>query len=437
MHLPEDQYIIQLNRYLRTGNFVSFERLVDRLSDEGIEIDLTHLSDVEEKVSNLFITYLFANFNLDGVFKVFKFANDFQLFTATSKKLDFPISSQTRELMTATLQNLFGPLSEGFFDYIVYFLPAYLAEILANGNLMMMNDPNVPLPRRIEVAYFYVNSYMNYGLRTRNVGSFNEYFEAYEENKESFDNDYYVFDIDKMSRIRERSPFEEIRYFIDTMHFYEKHLVYAPLLERIKKKFKRNEYGYEYPIVSMVITGGVGPEGKGFVYLTPKGEVIEVCSDVRQNKAYIIEYKKYLKSVFLEKLRNRMQPWKISEELKNEIIIYFDKNIHTKMVGYDEIETLLKERIFTYLKDNVNAYINPEFKAFLRKSLLEILIPVQMEDQFKVRMDLIKNNKLTETEVVKLVSLGDVSHFDVLNQRLFFLLLVDNVVRVLKTQNRL
>ncbi len=437
MRLSEEQYRTQLDYYLRAGNLISFERLLSRLKDDGINVDLTQLSDVEHKISSLFIRHLQTGMNIDEIFRLLKFANDFQLFIKTSKKLPFPISNSIQELIITNLENLFGNLSEGFFYYIVRVLPDHLSALLINPSAFIMLNYNVSLPDRIEYIYSIINLYTNYGLRTRKIGTFEEYLKIYEEKKERFDEDYYAFKINKSDISRERPPIEFVYLFAEAMSPYEQHLVYAPLLEKTKQKYRRGEYNFEYPIVSMVITGGIGPEGKGFVYLTPTGEVIEVCSDAKQSKAYIIEYKKYLKSIFLEKLGIRMQSWNISNKLKNETLLFFDKNIHTKMVGFNEIETLLEREILTYLRAKIKSFITSDFLAFLRKSLQEILIPVQMEDQFKVRMDLIKNNKLTETEVAKLVSLGDVSHFDVLNQRLFFLLLVDNIVRLLKAQNKL
>ncbi|MHA1251888.1 MAG: hypothetical protein ACTSRP_18010 [Candidatus Helarchaeota archaeon] len=55
-----------------------------------------------------------------------------------------------------------------------------------------------------------------------------------------------------------------------------------------------------------------------------------------------------------------------------------------------------------------------------------------MQDQFLVRMDLIKNGKIDEKEVAKLVSLGNISHYDMLVQRFFFQNLLNFMERELK-----
>jgi hypothetical protein len=129
-----------------------------------------------------------------------------------------------------------------------------------------------------------------------------------------------------------------------------------------------------------------------------------------------------------------MQFW--PDKLKVETMDFFNTNIHTKMVGLHDIESLFEREINTYLQ-KVKNLITREFLNFLEKSLHEILIPVQMEDQFKVRMDLIRDNKISESEVAKMASLGDVSHFDILNQRIFFLNLINNMKRILRQKKLL
>ncbi|MFX1295815.1 MAG: hypothetical protein ACFFD2_13305 [Promethearchaeota archaeon] len=440
MVLRKNQYLEELNGFIKRGHLNAFERLIDRLQDDGISIDPSQIPNIDRKISYLVREHLVPNYNIKEVFRVLQFANDFQLFRSSSKQPLFKLLPQDRTFIISNLQSLFGPLSDGFLEFIVYCLANTLAENVENPNFLsgtnLIENIILTIPRKIEFLYQLIDNYTYSGLRTRKIGTFKQYIKMYKRLREKFNENYYTFEIEK----QELSELDSIYsgYFFFFQPSSEKHLIYAPLLEQVKQKYERQEYQYEYPIISMVVHGGTGPEGKGFAYLSPQtAEIIEVCSDAKQTKAYIIEYKKYLKSIFLQKLENHMYSWDISEKLKKEIYNFFNDNIHTKMVGYSDIETLLDKEILDYLQDKIKSYITSSFLAFLLKSFQEILIPVQMEDQFKVRMDLIKMNKLSETEIAKLVSLGNISHFDVLNQRNFFLNLVNNISRIFKKKNLL
>jgi len=434
MSLPEDQYLSQLNRYLISGNLRDFEKLVKKLDDEGILVDITRISDIEEKISNLFVFHLQNGVNIPEILHILKFSNDFQFFAGQPEINSPPISDQKQEIIM-NLQSLFGDLSPGFLNYITESLPHTLSTFISsNSERFLPFDSQFSLAERIDSLYFFVdNTYSSYGLRTRKIGTFKIYYQKYMRKREKTDKDYYAFEVERTD-LTDQSNQSFFIIFTDMGFAPEKHLVYAPLLETVKNKYESGMYGYEFPIVSMVVTGGIGPEGKGFAYLTPNGEVIEVCSDAKQNKAYIIEYKKYLKSIFLEKLAQHMQSW--PEKLRLETINFFKTNIHTEMVGFHDIENLSDQEVNSYLK-RVNNLITQDFLSFLDKSIREILIPVQMEDQFKVRIQLIKDNKITESEVAKMASLGDVSHFDILNQRIFFLNLIKNITRILKRKKLL
>jgi len=434
MNLSEDQYLSQLNRYLMSGNLRDFEKLVKRLDDQGISLDLSRIQNIEEKVSNLFIYHLQTGINIDEIFHILKFANDFQFFAGLSEESNLPIADKDQEIIM-NLQSLFENLSPGFFHYIVESLPNALSIFISsNRGRFLPFDSRISLEETINSIYSFVdNTYSSYGLRTRKIGSFEDYYQKYKRKRQFFNEDYYSFEVERTD-LTDQSNQSFFIIFTERGNTAEKHLVYAPLLEKVRKKFELSEYSYEFPIVSMIVEGGIGPEGKGFAYLTPHGEVIEVCSDAKQNKAYIIEYKKYLKSIFLEKLAQHMQSW--PEKLRLETIDFFKTNIHTQMVGLHDIENLSEQEINLYLK-KVNNLITQDFLNFLDKSLYEILIPVQMEDQFKVRMDLIKDNKISESEVARMASLGEISHFDILNQRIFFLNLIKNIIRILKRKKLL
>jgi len=435
MKYADEHYIKQLTDFLRRGDLPSFERLVRRLTDEGFSIDYSQIANIEHLISNLYIAQLQNGVNIDGMLRTLNFANDFQILENTPHKKDLlTLPEPTLQLIKLNLFSLFGEYSDGFLNYTLYYLPDDLAQFIMNSNIIFI-DNQVSLPDRIKYIHSIVDnlySVGSYGLRTRKIGELYKYLQAYEEHKERYEGDYYRFAVKQTDLFTNQSQLMMASLWFELSSLTEQHLIYAPLLERVKEKYERHEYQYEYPIISMVTTGGLGPEGKGFVYLTPRGSIIEVCSDAKQTKAYVIEYKKYLKNVFIQKLENKMETWDISEDLKQETSNFFNENIQTKIVDFHKIETINIDEILDYIPPGVKSHITPEFFTFLKSSLLDIFFPIQMEDQFKVRIDLIKNNKLTETEIAKLASLGNISHYDVLNQRFFFLNQIENLARIIK-----
>jgi hypothetical protein len=434
MNFHPDHYLEQLNRCLIRGDILAFEKIMAKVKDDGILLDLSRIPGVEQKISDLIIGYLVSSYNIEEVLRMLQFANDYQLFANAPENRPTDLSAQTLELTIENLQSLFGDVSEGFLEFNINFLPERLSQVILDpaflsGSLLHRFDDSIPLPRKVQFLYYLVNNYSYYGLRTRKVGTFREYIQRFQKEGAKYDEDFSSFEIDKS----EISNSEDIpsMYFALFEARNEKHLIHEPLLTYVKQKYEEGAYFYEFPIISMVIYGGLGPEGKGFTYLIPPtGEIIEVCSDAKQSKAYVIEYKKYLKSIFLQKLKKHMDSWDISVELKNDTYNFFKDNIQTELVGFSDVEQLLEQHIYTYL-EKIKTHVTPGFLEFLAKSIREILIPVQMEDQFKVRMDLITSNKLSETEIAKLASLGNISHYDILNQRIFFLNLVNNIVRIL------
>ncbi len=433
MKYADEHYLKQLADFLRVGDFVSFERLVDRLRDEGYTIDFSQISNIEQLVSNIYIAYLQNGVNIDGMLQTLKFANNMQILVNTTPKNSHTLSEQKLELIKLNIFSLFSDYTEGFLNYILYYLPDRLSQYISNANVMFI-DNQVSLSDRVKYIHSIVDnvySVGSYGLRTRKIGTFSKYLQRYQGHRAEVEDNYYSFEIKQSDLLSNQSQLLMASLWFELSSLTEQHLIYAPSLERVKEKYYHGDYHYEYPIVSMVTTGGLGPEGKGFVYLTPRGNIIEVCSDAKQTKAYVIEYKKYLKDIFLQKLEKKMRHWDISENLKLETLNFFNENIRTKIVDFHKIETINIDEILDFIPPAAKSHINPDFFTFLKSSLLDIFFPIQMEDQFKVRMDLISNQKLTETEIAKLASLGNVSHYDVLNQRFFFLNQIEILARIL------
>ena len=175
----------------------------------------------------------------------------------------------------------------------------------------------------------------------------------------------------------------------------------------------------------MVLLGGIGPQGHGFTYSTPKGEIIEICSDQRESEAIIVKYKQFLKNQFLMRLEKEMENLGIEAETIEKIINYLRDILSSKeLINYYKKEPILKKlkSFFTEKQRNKEDFLTA-FNILIDKisNAMDIILrPIDMIDQFKCRMDLIADEKIKSEDIAKLTSLKDKSHYDVLRERFFF-----------------
>ncbi len=174
----------------------------------------------------------------------------------------------------------------------------------------------------------------------------------------------------------------------------------------------------------MIIFGGLGPEGFGFTYSTPKGEVIEICSDQKETEAIIIQFKQYLKRKFLDKLEKEMDRLYINLDIRRKVIKYLSDVINPKdLISYNNKNSILRSiRNFLFQFDEFQKIDGSEIEEILQDISLAISIilkSVKLKDQFMARMDLVASGKLKSEDLAKLTSLRGKSHYDVLRERLF------------------
>lgn len=429
-----------LLKCFRTGDTTGFIDLFDSISKQKLSPDFQKMENLNEKIGELLIVALqnsIQTSDFSSFFKILSIANKFQLVKRNkTQKDDFPINgSVNSDLILENLDNLFGTFTSEFVSFIIHDLPKYNLKFLLNFTPEYLSE--ISQKDRIEEVRAYVeNNFYLYGFRVRKVGDFDTYIKNYQKNKQPYEEGYHAL------RVKGGTSLISSRFFFE---FYdsirETHIIREDAFNDIIEQFKTENLIYGYPCVSMVISGGVGPQGKGFAYLTPYKEVIEICSDARQNKAYIIEFKKFLKSRFLseleEKLSLKYTSVDLTQDLRNEIIEYLDSLIKVEVVSSKDVNMIWDEIDRYFIKKLETSFINLEFQEFLKKSIFNILVPVKIEDQFKTRMDLIKDNKLSPTDISKLVSLGKISHFDILCQRRFFLNLLDNMLIIYFKEEKL
>jgi hypothetical protein len=203
------------------------------------------------------------------------------------------------------------------------------------------------------------------------------------------------------------------------------HLVSMNNLVKNYEKIIDNKNHYKFYSLSMVLLGGLGPQGHGFTYSTPRGEIVEICSDVKENEAIIVKYKQFLKQQFLTNLKEEMNYRSIEDSIAQEVITYLSETLNNKeLINYYKKEKIEKQ-ITSFLYKNLESFYEnePEFFKLLERisnSIENILRPIKMVDQFKTRMLLVNNNKIKSEDIAKLTSLKNKSHYDVLRERFFF-----------------
>jgi hypothetical protein len=186
----------------------------------------------------------------------------------------------------------------------------------------------------------------------------------------------------------------------------------------------------------MVLLGGIGPQGHGFTYSTPKGEVIEICSDIKENEAIIIKYKFFLKEQFINRLDKSLID--IDSQIRVQIISFL-KNLITpkQFVGYKKMDYILSQ-IKAFLL-SIKELDNIDLEELLNRisdATSIILRPIRMVDQFKARMELVSKDKLKSEDIAKLTSLRNKSHYDVLRERLFFQYITDRFYEIYQKNKR-
>ena len=406
----EKNYYIMLSSLLRRDHFKYFIQLLDLSADLDIFIEAFRIPDRFNFLKDVYLNGI-RGWEVGLIFKTLRIFNEYNLLERNISQRDIKAINEIRgdELIMNNLQDLFGKVSNS----LIYYVYKSMTENMFTLFLGFRKSPEFTEERynffRKEQLMGFINNFMMYGLRIENLGTVEEFIDVYQKNFAA-------------SKLKEGDIHLN---FIEFEFKKRLHIVSVNNLEENLKKIISNKKKYKFYNLSMVLLGGLGPEGHGFTYSTPRGEIIEICSDRRENRAIIIKYKEFLKHQFLKKLKIEMRNKNIRIKLIEKIIKFLSDILKPdEMINYFKTKVIIKQ-ISEFL---IEFQKLPDFKERELQNLLKkvsnainiILRPIEMIDQFKCRMNLIEEGKINSEDIAKLTSLKDNSHYDVLRERFFF-----------------
>lgn len=437
----EKNFYLGLGSCLRSKNFENFELMVDSSIDFDIFIDVRKIPNRFEIISALVLDCVrevsagYQTSSLGKEIDILRFCNDYNLFERDLIEEDLKIIENLRKdiLLISNLHDLFGEISDSFILFIRKTIPQELYQFF-------IGEQSIYIPDQDQLAFYiknvFFNQYSIYGLSVRYLSSVKNFIKElrkhYLKHKNDLVEDFMEFPISYKYQVYfyleyEHEPYTQIK----------KHLV-APkvIFKNIDNILAKNNYNF-YSL-SMVLLGGLGPQGHGFTYSTPKGEVIEICSDIKENEAIIVKYKQFLRQQFLTRLEKELLDFHVNIEVIDKITNYLleilDEN---ELINYYKKGRILRKiKEFLHHQDEIKK-INIDFKNLIddiTNAMNNILREIKMEDQFKTRMDLILKDEMKSEDIAKMTSLRQKSHYDVLRERFFFQYIVDWFYEVYTTE---
>lgn len=424
----------ELSRYLREKEFKKFIKLIKIFEERNFYYDPFKIENRFEILSDLLrdsikiVSERYETSALGDFIEILRFFNIHHLLERALSEEDQVLVRQVKndKIFLANLMDLFGKITNPFIFYVIKEIPQQVHDFFIENSKYSFNDLD-------SFIYFvknvFLNQYTIYGLSIRYLGKLNKFLKEVrkELRRIEFDNkikntEFIEIDIKyKFSDIYINNGEPQQRIIT------KKHLIYPQnVLKYINENLGKNEY-YEYKFnsLSMVLLGGIGPQGHGFTYSTPRGEVIEICSDTKENEAIIIKYKLFLKEQFICRLDKELS--KIGIQIRNEIISILNRLISpNEIIGYKKKDYILYQvKTFLLKFEKIEDIDIDDLYNHISEAISTILRPIRMVDQFKARMGLVLKDKLKSEDIAKLTSLRNKSHYDVLRERLFFQHIID------------
>lgn len=448
----ERVYYEKLTKCLKARKFKAFELLFNASVDFNLFIDIKKIPNRFDIISKLLLNSIdkistgYQTSALGEILDTLRFCNEYNFLERDISNLEkYSLRNLKKDtLFLANLNDLFGKVSNSFILYVYKVMPQELYEFFIKSPISFIPDRD-GLMHYIKNIFF--NQYSIYGLSVRNISPIDNFIKVFKENYPFNESQFKKHEEELTNKVKELLEFEVLyryrTFYYDTEEEHEnqeikKHLV-SPnnIIKNLSKVLKKNNY--KFYNLSMVLHGGLGPQGLGFTYSTPKGEVIEICSDTRQNKAIIIKFKKFLKTQFIEKLGKEMTNLHIKEITIEKVVNYLIDALDKKeLISYFEKESVLRNIKNFLLEDG-------EYQKFSENNLKRvenkitnaihaILRPIKMMDQYKARMDLVARGLLKSEDIAKLTSLKEKSHYDILRERFFFQYITNWFYEIYKTE---
>lgn len=434
----ERVYYEKLTKCLKARQFKAFELLFNASVDFNLFIDIKKIPNRFDIISKLLLNSIdkistgYQTSALGEILDTLRFCNEYNFLERDISNLEkYSLRNLKKDtLFLANLNDLFGKVSNSFILYVYKVMPQELYEFFIKSPISFIPDRD-GLMHYIKNIFF--NQYSIYGLSVRNISPIDNFIKVFKENYPFNESQFKKHEEELTNKVKELLEFDVLyryrTFYYDTEEEHEnqeikKHLV-SPnnIIKNLSKVLKKNNY--KFYNLSMVLHGGLGPQGLGFTYSTPKGEVIEICSDTRQNKAIIIKFKKFLKTQFIEKLGKEMTNLHIKEITIEKVVNYLIDALDKKeLISYFEKESVLRNIKNFLLEDgeyhkfSANNLKRVENK--ITSAIHAILRPIKMMDQYKARMDLVARGLLKSEDIAKLTSLKEKSHYDILRERFFF-----------------
>ncbi|MFX1478816.1 MAG: hypothetical protein ACFFCI_11860 [Promethearchaeota archaeon] len=435
----EKLYYKDLARYLKESRFNSFKELLDGSVDLNIFIDVKKIPGRFDLISELLMECIDKvsegnSTALGELIDILRFCNDYGLLEKILSEREKRSIREIKKdkLLLANLRDLFDNVSDSFIFYIHFiFIHELYKHFMAGSNDYFTSRDD--FMDYIKNNHF--NQYSVYGLRVRYLSSVEQFMNNFNANHDFGKNQLDKIDrseIDIKKRFIEFSVIYRSFYEIEENREYreiKKHLV-SPvnILKNVENITSKDVYNF-YSI-SMVLMGGLGPQGLGLTYSTPKGEVVEICSDQKETEAIIIKFKQFLKRKFLRKLEDELENLYMKFSVRKQIIEFLTEILDTKdLINYYNKDSILQKiKKYLYRINEIQHQHKSDLELIITKisnAVSKILIRIELRDQFMTRMDLVAKDKIKSEDIAKLTSLKGKSHYDVLRERFFYQYIVD------------